>query len=53
MVNNMELDKIGQLILSKDLETALMDVKMGIEVEMHRVFKNGKLSNSRISRRTW
>lgn len=45
MVNNMELDKIGQLILSKDLETALMDVKMGIEVEMHRVFKNGKLSN--------
>ncbi|MGL5887671.1 MAG: glutamate--cysteine ligase, partial [Leuconostoc suionicum] len=41
----MKLDKIGQLILSKDLETALMDVKMGIEVEMHRVFKNGKLSN--------
>ncbi|MGX4594222.1 hypothetical protein JNUCC76_09850 [Leuconostoc sp. JNUCC 76] len=41
----MELDKVGQLILSKDLETALMDVKMGIEVEIHRVFKNGKLSN--------
>ncbi|CAM3148267.1 glutamate--cysteine ligase [Leuconostoc rapi] len=40
----MDLSDLGKLILEQDLETTLMDVNMGIEVEMHRVFKNGKFT---------
>ncbi|WP_413627020.1 glutamate-cysteine ligase family protein [Fructilactobacillus vespulae] len=40
------LSKIGQLILSQDLEATMMDVRMGLEVEMHRVAKDGKVSKN-------
>ncbi|CAH1853850.1 glutamate--cysteine ligase [Convivina praedatoris] len=38
------LGEIGKLILNQDLEATMMDVRMGLEVEMHRVEKDGRLT---------